>query len=545
MESTWEWIIGGLLVLIYAQGRFNTPSSNRSSTTTAQYYCSALSYYSFLGFLFVLLGGGLTASPEILSLLMHGGVIENKDVFSLPGPLLAALLLTTLLPNLPVLSKLDDWSKKLFQDMGNIPWEARRLRGKLRRSEFCVPEALKDDVKRKLEEFGTMDATAAVRCPLERKWIKATALYLQIRRWPESKRYDRLCDALGQDYRDIGTAYDRVRDRVASCARLMHELEANRDETVAKALEECKSNVSEQTEAVLIQMCEFVARGVLRCELTRSARETKLRAMGFSDFADVHYPLNVNQVVTVGVAVFLAVIFGTLLIKSQSNRIGENLFTAGMVATIYATAVVASIYPKTIWDFANIQKSGQRPVAAYLISGLMAVCLAFVVSLTFKFLMKADFLAALLDFRLSYPWFLLTFVASSVTSLLADNFTGRSGDEPRWARWAEGAFAAAALAATALLVHMMLGESGMPKERIPPLYALISMCATIGFVIGALVPSWYRNASSLAEMDENAADADSEAPIPAAAGPAAASAAAPATEDRVVRLRTTVPGQST
>jgi hypothetical protein len=532
MESTWEWVIGGLLVLIYAHGRFNTPSSNRSSTTTAQYYGSALSYYFFLGFLFVLLGGGLGASPEILSFLMHGGAIENDEIFSLPGPLLAALLLTTLLPNLPLLSKLDEWSKKLFQDMGNIPWEARRLRGKLRRSEFCVPDALKEVVKRKLEEFGTVNAPASGRCPLERKWMMATALYLQISRWPEMKRYDRLCEALGQDYRDIGTAYDRVRDRVASCARLMRELDANRDETVAKALEECKSNVSEQTEALLVQMCEFVARGVLRCELTRSAREARLRTMGFSDFADAHYPLNVNQVVTVGVAVFLAVVFGTLLIKSQSARIGEMLFTAGMVATIYATAVVASIYPKTIWDFANIQKSVQRPVAAYLVSGVMAVCLAFLVSLTFKFLMKGDFLSALLDYRVSYPWFLLTFVASGVTSFLADDFAGRSGDEPRWARWAEGAVAAAALAATALVVHRMLGEAGMPGERVPPLQALISMCAVIGFVIGALVPSWYRNASSLAGTDENSADADVGSPSPSADG--SAEAVPPEAGDRVV-----------
>jgi hypothetical protein len=36
--ETLEWLIGLVLILIFAQSRFNTPSSNRSSTTVYRYY---------------------------------------------------------------------------------------------------------------------------------------------------------------------------------------------------------------------------------------------------------------------------------------------------------------------------------------------------------------------------------------------------------------------------------------------------------------------------------------------------------------------------
>jgi hypothetical protein len=66
--------------------------------------------------LYLFLGGGIsTASPALINLLKNGSEELTKDSnHAANGPLLAALILTTLLPNFPVLSKIDTWLRSTF-----------------------------------------------------------------------------------------------------------------------------------------------------------------------------------------------------------------------------------------------------------------------------------------------------------------------------------------------------------------------------------------------------------------------------------------------
>ena len=122
-----QWIFGMVVVVMYARDRFESPAPLRCTTTFLHYWAARIGYMLTLFAIFLILGGAVTAvDPKwILTVLNVGDFV--KDAGALPGPLLSALLLTSLLPHFPYLSKIDDIVKRWFQRVGNIPSEVRRL----------------------------------------------------------------------------------------------------------------------------------------------------------------------------------------------------------------------------------------------------------------------------------------------------------------------------------------------------------------------------------------------------------------------------------
>ena len=136
-----QWFFGGLVVVFYAVHRFNEPRQDprpaRSTTTFWRYWSACGGYVVAMLGLFIVLGGGIGAiDPRILMPLIDPSPVP-ADARALPGPLLSALLLTSLLPHFPGLGKIDASVKRWFQDVGNIPWEVRELSRFLRDSAYA------------------------------------------------------------------------------------------------------------------------------------------------------------------------------------------------------------------------------------------------------------------------------------------------------------------------------------------------------------------------------------------------------------------------
>jgi hypothetical protein len=492
MNENIEWLIGLVLIVIFAQSRFNTPKSNRSSTTVYRYYFAFFCYCLSLCLLYLLLGGGISASPVLYDLLTKGaeGGAENNALLA-GGPLLSALILTSLLPNFPVLSKIDDWLRVTFQDIGHIPKEARELSGNMRRSNFAVPERQRDEIRRYLADFPETDIRFRPDNSTQSEWTQVTSLWLEVRSWADKKKYSGFLESFKSDYRQIETGYEKLCVKALKCFRWMSDYD-DPEETTFHLLKECQKDFQDQLIVLKKDLSNYIARGVLTCEITGKERRAKLAEIGFYDIADDHSPLNAHQVVTIGFIVFLFMFFGNLFFRGTPLVISRTILISMMVATIYGLSILLAIYLKVVWPFADIRRVGQRPVASYVVSGLLAVVLAFFISLTFKFVWFCDFMKALEEIKVKYPWFLMSFTVAATLSYLCDNGVLSKKPLSPWLRWLESIACGGVLMVASYVALSWLSQiQGLPTDRIPLVKVFIS-CG-IGMAVGYFVPHWYRS----------------------------------------------------
>jgi hypothetical protein len=124
----------GLIVAFYAWDRYNTPASNRISTTRSLFLFTGAGYISASLTLFLLLSE-VALKPGAGIFLDLEGLKSILAQYSAP-PVLAAVLLTVLLPNTPLVSSADKWLLERFQSWGRIPQGVRNL------SDELTPKAL-------------------------------------------------------------------------------------------------------------------------------------------------------------------------------------------------------------------------------------------------------------------------------------------------------------------------------------------------------------------------------------------------------------------
>ena len=499
MGTYLEWLIGVSLIFIFAHSRFNTPKSNRSSTTVYHFYFAFFCYFLSLCILYALLSGGISAaSPALINLLTKSSANNGEHLAS--GPLLSALILTTLLPNFPVLSKIDAWLRRAFQDIGRIPREARELSGNMRRATFVVPEHRIDEIRRNLADFHETDIRFHPDKSPQSEWIQVTSLILEVMSWSDKRKYSGFLESFKTDYRGIKTTYEKLRVKALKCFRWMSDYDGT-DEALFNLLKECQKDFQDQMIVLKKDLSNFIARGVLSCEMTAKERRAKLEKMGFIDIADDRSPLTVHQVVAIGCIVFLFMFFGNLILKKTQTTISHAMLLSTMVATIYGLSILLTIYLKVVWSFADIRRVGQRPVASYLVSGLLAVVVAFLISLTFKFFLLWDLKDALEKIKTIYPWFLLSFTVSVVLSYLCDNGVLSKKPLPPWMRWVESIACGVVLTAASSVAIVWLSQiRGLELTSIPPVKVLIS-CG-VGMAVGYFVPHWYRSLPPENNTDE-------------------------------------------
>jgi hypothetical protein len=136
-ERRWDLVVTVIcagVVAVHAWDRYNTPESNRVSTTRSAFLFTGAGYVGASLTLFLLLSqvvlqpGLLT--PSAMAALELEGIQEILQNYCAPA-VLAAVILTVLLPHAPLFNSADDWLLKRFQAWGSIPQGVRDLAGKL------------------------------------------------------------------------------------------------------------------------------------------------------------------------------------------------------------------------------------------------------------------------------------------------------------------------------------------------------------------------------------------------------------------------------
>lgn len=514
MTGLANWIVGGCLVFLYAHGRFHTPKTNVGSTTLFHFHCAACLYYGAQVVLFCFLSVVLSNTPEILDAMNLAGTFDADKIKGFSSPILAALLMTALLPNVPLLSKVDAWMLELFQDLGKIPREVRWWRDHLTTEELRIPKDAAEAIRKKLAADPRFSAIKEEDLRFEDdespqyRFTRLIYLMNVVESFSVSSgKYPRVLEDFAEEYVAVRQQFEQA----ILTARRRFDVMAGSSAAAeaAPALVELKHSFREQCERTYRDICQLLARGILMSEPTRLDRGRKLEALGFSSFEETSAKLDVNQILTVLSVVFVIIFAGIALLEGQ-GKMTRALNVAVVAAVIYGAAIVCALAPKVAWRSADIASTGRRPVWAYVISGLAGGGCAIVLGVMYKSLMlDGRFVDAVRNLHFSWPWYLITICAAAALAFLSDNWGGRSTREPRWGRYVEGVGLALLLSGAFFLARAMVGEIltvasetgrytpavleqiGVQPDRIPD-YRFVWVTAPLGFVLGVLVPSWYR-----------------------------------------------------
>jgi hypothetical protein len=498
-----QWMFGAAVVLLYAADRFRKPGPIRSTTTFWRYWTAAFGYAAAMLALFILLGGGI-GSVELRDLAPLIGEIPD-EMASLPGPLLSAMALTSLLPHLPLLARIDETIRQWFWDVGNIPSEVRLLANHLVASRYASGVALPAPAA--VQAFKAYGADplwlGQAEGSFKLRWSQCVALLGQLERWDGERGYCRFLD-------QNKVALADLRERAVALSQLLNagtlnELDGSRN---SDALSYLRKTTDRDIAVMWRGLCTFAAGGVLNETWNDKQRRIALARLGFSGLPQESSPLNSNDIVLVVGLVFIAMLFIPLAIRRffDHDMLPPDVRVLVMVPIVYAIAIVAAIYPKSVWRGAARSEGGQRPFAAYALSAVGATVAAFFISLLFRFAFDSngtvfDVLAKPGAFGQAWhtsverwPWLLMSFFATLSIAWAADDFHGTESVVPKWLRWVEAAALCAVFTlAQWAVIQLLIGISTGHGPSWPELQRRMLITAgAIGACIGFLVPSLYR-----------------------------------------------------
>jgi hypothetical protein len=495
-------IVGAMFVIFHASGRFNTPITNRSSTSAGRYFLSLFCYW-LVG---LILYGALVMFPHLLTFALHGDqAVVEPWAQKLSNPLIAALLLTVALPKLPVLAGVDDWIRKELQDMAAIPYEVRRMIAELRKDRLEPADDVKETIRQRLINVGfhARDINFESGRTPTYLWVRLAVLLENLSNWETDKKMSRWMTLDPGEVAQLRKRYEQLNPKAKTCFRLLNEASAE-DATARthEALIRYQEDFMEQVIELHDDVLEFISRGVLHSLLTDNARIERLRTLGFQiELTPVR--LSFNDIVMIFGLVFGVLLSGLIFFTSDATvTFGNRLTRLVLVAAIYCVAIACAVFIKRKSSAAqNPAFSQKRQIGFYLLSGVAAVLISQFINLAFNAIMLHSFEHSVQRFMLSYPWLLSTFATAVTTSALLDN--GRfSGCSRMTQRLIEGLIQGAVMVGVSYLVHSWLLEratsqvlSTLPfTYRVPSVEQVIIMAGLIGFVVGFCIPTWFREA---------------------------------------------------
>lgn len=519
-----HWLVGALVVLFYSLDRFDTPGPVRSTTTFAR-YCLARGGYVIGSLMLYAILGWLLVRPgfvELWKVVLHCPRGDCKDITTVTGlqaPLYAALLLTFGLPHVPWLRTIDDRIKKGFTRFGRIPIEIRTLSRQIRESEFSsetvAHQHLQPTFSTVLAEPAWLEAPHNTR---RRHWARMIALYAIACEWRRLPSADRYVAAEEATWKCI----ERQVTELAPVAGGAVRRELAEQGPAADWLAVLDRDLGNKIDDLQTRLGDYIAGGILASTFSSGQRAGALKRLGFVETPRIAPAVTLNDAITVGSLVLLSMVLGAAVALPASSQASIRLFV--MVPLIYAVAVVVAMYPKGRFTWASARHGGERPTAAYLMSGVVAAILGAAIGFFSRVVFGEfsipvgtcaiptgfldRFSASFCISMVRWPWILMTLLVTLGIAFVADDYVGRPPETlPRWLRWGESLALGLFFLVLAFVTLKLLG-SEFPGNR-SRVYATALMA---GAVIGYLVPHRHRTRIE-GESEQTAAEAKLEGEV--------------------------------
>ncbi len=486
-------LVAVVLTAFYAGNRFATPRTVRSETTRLQYYGSYATYVvSCIGLLMVL-SWILAHKPALLGVLYSPNPIP-EELQRLDAPLVAALVLTTLLPSVPILRDIDASMLRFFHRVGAIPLGAVRWAQRMNLAQLTISEKLIADTKLYIANSPLLpDSLADQLQPdfavdsVRFRFTRSLALYValsNLRGWT----------GYSADFPEESAAFEKKMSsffaQSVAFFTLTTQLSQRQLEPAADPVEQFRSYALEAYEDIRLMLARVL---LYSCNSDTEVAE-QLTKIGFAIQRPslIRLPFNLLSLDVIGVVVLFVI---ASLFFSGGDP-GRALLIGMLVAINQLIAAVCALAPKQLWHFADFRSARERPILSYLFSGACALTITLPISFGF-YLLRVHFQLDVHPppFPAQAKWLLLPTVLAIALAFACDDAI-EADHEPWWLKWVESLGLAVLMAAVGLFVMHWISLSReailsqLPRQSFTWIPGLLS--ASIGALFGATIPYWYR-----------------------------------------------------
>lgn len=472
-----NYFLGLFLVFLYSIDRFNTPSTNKLSTTLSKYYTGMAMYlvvYFFIYHALIAFGN--------LDLLVKN---INPDIAKLPKEIISAMIVTVLLPVVPYIKEFDKLLKSKIYIMVNIPTEVSYLARQLKKYElFKSDEELSLAAKDLLvaEGFDQDKLAALINDKLIRSWNLATVLKDKIASCIDPAEYSTFMDAYAAKIDELDEKYKEILPYICSYVK-------GGAGSIAKQADVI-SSVEKSLSALLEEYYLLIAKAMLSKFNMPGKKAKLLTAMGFVDVKHDDVRMNWDIMSMIFISIVL-IYFGKYAL--EGGGLSEHKFKVILIIAVgYCTAVFWAIYPKVYWPLAERQPGEPRRYTYYLV----AMMLTAVMVLAFRFVVGAvggRELDVILESLAKYSYWQ---IPSTVMVLQLAFFLDCRKTLVN--RWVEGVIGGSVNCLSYFVATEQMGKVPGEIDFIPPF--------VIGMLVCSTVPHWYRRALA----NKTAAESESQ-----------------------------------
>lgn len=509
-----EWSVGGVFVAVNAYRRYNTPTSNRASTTFQNFSLYFFFYLLSVLTLYIFFGAVLDSSPETIGWLYalslgQVGTDVPLAIDSLSAPMVSALFLTTLLPSLPWLSRYDQALLNTFWDRGNIPNHVYKMAASMRRARFNFSPIQNVKLRKNCKALNIecvplmMSASAS----LDYRWARVNAILDGLEEWKQDDagRMRRFMITQRTELNQLFKQRDEINEEFAQLKaeqlepKVLHKIERFLDKSIAQ---------------LFLDASVMIGQAICIAEFSESGRSARVTQLGFEGGTQGFDRLSPQQMLAGLFAIFITFLSLSIIeqfMKPVAYRhFGSVGFMTFLMLFTYGSSLIIAFDLKRRISMGYNELTKQRPWSAYWVVGFITVIGWFVVTISYRYIFNMlggvesdeNLLRVKESIQWSFPFALQSLALAIVVSWVLDRHQ-RLGATDRlctYQRVFDVCVSMAALAIASMITYGWMAGVG-PFEGYGTKDAkylgslsfgwLVAKGAAIGAVIGWLVPMWF------------------------------------------------------
>jgi hypothetical protein len=368
------------MVALYAFNRYNTPATNITTTTRSLFYLTGCCYVVSSLALFFLLSE-VVLKPGVLQVMgLDGG---EKLAAELSAPLLAAIILTTLLPSTPWVNTFDQWLLKVFQDWGRIPTGVSHLANRMPLNALSVRDSDIADLGKWIAHSGDLPnrliACLGADPDAPSGWMtRVMRIFKETEKLKDTPRYADAFRSILSVWQGLQSDFRVFISQSDAFFVLFNSLKAQDSETIQKALLQADADYKDRCDALYRSLTEFLAQTMLISEDTGHMVDQRLRWLGYEIATEEEFILPIGPFVFMGLALMITIL-GLVALWPQPQVSGSVplAVVAVLIAATKAIGAAAAVLPKLRWPAFRKSDAGELPYLGWVISALAAAVISF------------------------------------------------------------------------------------------------------------------------------------------------------------------------